>query len=317
MCAQKMKVLTVAAVCVSLIYPVKAEAGKGGYRDITRFGDTFIATGSEGRIDHISLSGEIIRSDKFTGENFNCITSNDTIIIAAGDNGTIVISNDGLSFRTAESGTDNNINSIVLFNNMIIAGADRGEIITDDGQGRFRKICPGVRGNIVSVSAGTIGCYGVTDEGEIIHSSDGAVWKVFDFNEAYRGYYRPGHFTGVVVTDDLIAVTGFRNDGSPFLIFSSQGKVWTDRTLNYTDDMELKGTLRDMPNDIFYDRESDQFFIACNSGNLMRLSSCNQCNRMTVLTGEDLAAISGAGNILVTVGSNFFVRALNMKELKP
>lgn len=312
-----MKVLTVAVACVSLIYPVRGEAGKGGYRDIARFGDTFIAAGSEGRIDCISLSGELIRSDKFTGENFNCISSNDTMIIAAGDDGTIVISPDGNSFREAESGTDNNINSLVLFNNMIIAGADRGEILTGDAKGRFRKIRPGVRGNIVSVSAGNTGCYGVTDEGEIIHSPDGSGWEVFDFNEAYRGYYQPGHFTGVVVTDDIIAVTGFRNDGTPLLIYSSQGKVWTERNLNYTDDMEMQGTLRDMPNDIFYDKDIDQFFIACNSGNLMRLSSCHHCSRLTVLTGENLTAISGAGNIIVTVGSNFFVRALTLKELKP
>lgn len=310
-----MHILTAALGTLLIISPVKGEQGAGGYSGITRHGDGFIAAGSEGRIDRISLSGEVIWSDKLTGEDFNCIFSDGKMVIAGGDSGTIVISTDGTRFRKAQSGTDNNIKSVVVFNRMIIAGTDGGEIITGDAQGSFRKILPAVRGNIVSVAAGASGCYGVTDEGEIIHSADGRAWEVFDFNKAYSGFYPPGRFTRVLVTDDLITVAGIRNDGSPMLVFSSQGKVWTDRILNYTDDMELQGSLRDKPNDIIYDRDSNQYFIACSGGKLMRLSSCHHCNRLTVLTGEDLTAAASAGNILVVVGGNFFVRILNMNQL--
>jgi hypothetical protein len=109
----------------------------------------------------------------------------------------------------------------------------------------------------------------VTDEGEIIRSDDGIDWEVTDLNQVYSGYYQPGHFTKVMVTEDRIAVTGFRNDGSPFLMLSARGKVWTDRALNYTDDDDNEGTLGDLPNDIFYAEAEDLFFIACNNGRLM------------------------------------------------
>lgn len=312
MCRLYLRILFVAVAGILLIAPVKG-AGVPGYRAITRYGNAFVAAGSEGRIDRISPSGEIIKSDKFTGENFNCIASHDEMIIAAGDNGTIIISPDGEGFRKAESGTDNDINSIAVYNTTIIAGADRGEIITGDAQGGFRKTSPGVRGNIVSVSAGRSGCYGVTDEGEIIHSPDGLNWEIFDLNKVYGGYYQPGHFTRVLVTEDLIVVTGFRNDGSPLMMFSSQGKVWTDRILNYTDDSEMQGTLSEKPNDIYYDKAGDQFFIACNRGKLVRLPSCQHCNGLTVLTDKDLTAVSSTGDTLMVVGSDFFIRALNIR----
>jgi hypothetical protein len=309
-----MRLLNLHAMIISLGSVLLISPGKGiseaGYKAITRYANGFVAVGSEGRIDMISPSGAIIGSDIFPGENLNCIVSNEKMIIAAGDSGTVLVSYDGDSFRKVESSTDNNINSITIFNKTIIAGADQGEIVLGDTLARFWKTRPGTKGNIVSVSAGRSVCYGVTDEGEIIHSGDGINWEIFDLNQVYRGFYQPGHFTKVLVTDDRIAVTGFRNDGSPLLMFSSQGRVWTERNLNYLDDNEMEGTLRNVPNDILYDEAEDQFFIACNKGNLMKLSSCPHCNKLTVLTGEDLTGISSVENTLMIVGNNFFIKAL-------
>jgi hypothetical protein len=295
-----------------LISPV-TEAGTEGYKGITRYENDFIAAGSEGRIDRISQSGALIRSDRFPGESFNCIVSGDKMVIATGDNGTILISREGSGFRKVDSNTGNNINSVAVFNKKIIAGADNGELVVGDAEGRFRKTRPGVRGNIVSVSAGRTDCYAVTDEGEVIRSVDGIDWEVTDLNQVYRGYYQPGRFTKVLVTENRIAVTGFRNDGSPFLMFSTRGRVWTDRALNYTDDNDNQGTLGDLPNDIFYDEAEDLFFIACNNGRLMELSSCPHCNKLAVISGKNLTGISAAGNTLMIVGDNFFVKVLNIR----
>lgn len=308
-----MHALTIALAGLLLISPVKGAAGEEGYSGITRYGNDFIAAGSDGRIDRISLSGQIIRSDKFSGEKFNCIASDGDMVIVAGDNGIVIISTDGKSYSKVESGTEKNINSITFFNTTIIAGADGGEIITGDTHNPYRQMHPGVRGNVVSVSAGISACYGVTNEGEILHSHDGAEWEVFDLNKAYRGYYQPGHFTRVLVTEDIIVVTGFRDDGKPLMMFSSQGKVWTDRILNYTDDREMQGSLSDKPNDIFYDKANDQFFMACSKGSLMKLPSCQHCNSLAVLTSDDLTGISANGNVLMVVGGNFFIKALNIK----
>jgi hypothetical protein len=304
--------LIVALGGLLLISPCKG-IGAEGYKGITRYENDFVAAGSEGRIDRISQSGKLIRSDKFPGEIFNCIASDNKMIVAAGDNGIILISPDGKGFRKIESNTDNDINSVAIFNNTIIAGADHGEIVLGDVQGRFRNTRPGIKGNVVSVSAGRADCYGVTDEGEIIHSRDGINWEIFDLNQVYKGFYQPGHFTKILVTGDRIAVTGFRDDGSPFLMFSSQGKVWTERVLNYIDDNEIQCTLSDLPNDIMYDEADDQFFIAFNDGKLMELSSCPHCNKLTVISGEDLTGLSSDENILMIVGSNFFIKALKIR----
>jgi hypothetical protein len=297
---------------IFLLSPGKRTESEG-YRSVIRYEDEFIAAGSNGRIDRISLSGKIMRSEIFPGLNFNCVISDNKTVIAAGDNGTILISSDDGLFRKVDSGTGENINSLTLFNTIIIAGADRGEIISGDTGGVFGKTNLPVKGNIVSVSARRSDCYGVTDEGEIIHSADAINWDILDFNQLYSGFYQPCYFIRVLATDDRIAVAGIRNDGSPVLMFSSQGKVWTERKLSYTDDHGMSGFLSDSPGDIFYDSSDDQFFLACRKGKLMKLTSCSQCNELAVITDNDLTGVAGDENTLIIVGSDFFIKAVNLK----
>ncbi len=283
-----------------------------GYRTVIRYEDGFIAGGSGGRIDWISVSGITVKSEKFPGESFNCLLTDDNKVIAAGNNGTILISSDKGIFRKADSGTKKNINSLALFKGIIIAGADQGEIISGDGKGTFRKTLLNLKGNIVSVSARESDCYGVTNEGEIIHTTDGINWNIFDFNQAYSGYYKPCCFTKILATENRIAVAGIRNDGSPVFMLSSQGKVWTEKLLNYNDEQGLPGLLEESPNDMFYDNAGDQFFLVCSNGKLMKLPSCSQCNKLAVISEEDLEGISFKKNTIMIVGENFFIKALEL-----
>lgn len=282
-----------------------------GYKAIIRYKDGFLAAGTEGRIDWISASGKIVKSEKIAGENFNCLLSDNLRNIVAGDRGSILISSNKGPFRKVNSGTDKNINSITLFNGIILAGTDEGEILSGNGKGIFNISFPAVNGDIVSLSASGLYCYGVTNEGEIIHTTDGINWDVFDFNEVYAGYYKPCFFTKVLVTEKQIAVAGVRDDGSPVLMFSNQGKVWSERTLNYIDEQGMQGYLTELPNDIFYDNSRDLFYLACDKGSVMQIPSCSHCNKLAQLSSENLSGISGDSNTLMIVGAHFYAKTIN------
>jgi hypothetical protein len=283
-----------------------------GYRAVIRYEDGFLAAGSGGQIDWISASGKITKSEKLPGENFNCLLLLNQTVIVAGEKGSILISSDKGIFRKVNSGTDKNINSLTLFNGSIIAGADNGEIISGNGTGSFKKIHLALKGNIVSVSARSSDCYGVTDEGEIIHTINGINWEITDFNKVYSGYYKPSFFRKVLVTENRIAVLGIQNDGSPVMMFSNQGNVWTERTLNYTDEQGMKGYLTDLPNDIYYYDPGDEFYLGCSKGKLMILPSCSQCNKMAAVSEEDIEGISMIENTMMIVGGNFLIKAVNI-----
>ncbi len=318
--------------CFSLILPVNSRSSiidnkllqysfslpgngqnSGGYSAIARYEDGFIATGTDGRIDRISISGAITKSERFPGEKFNCIISRDKMIIAAGDRGTLLISNENGIFHKIDSNTSENINSLSLFRGLIIAVTDHGEIISGDGKGFFKKTRLPLKGNIVSVSARESDCFGVSDEGEIIRSTDGIKWDIIDFNKVYSGYYKTCYFTKVLVTDNRIAIIGIHNDGSPVLMLSTQGNVWTERPLIYTDDQGYKNILEDSANDIIYNDSEDQFYLVCDKGKAMQLPACNQCNKLAEISTENLEGISLKDNILMIVGENFLIKAISLK----
>jgi hypothetical protein len=289
------------------------EGKSAGYTSVTRYKDGFLAAGSDGRMDWISITGKITKSKSFPGESFNCVFSDDKIIIAAGDNRSMRISNDGELFRKIENGLNRNINSLTLFKGNIIAGADDGIIIYGDPDGVLKETKLNLKGNIVSVSSRISDCYGVTDEGEIIHTKDGILWDIFDFNRVYSGYYKTCFFNKVLVTENRIAVAGIHADGSPVLMFSNQGGVWTERPLNYTDDQGANLFLSDQPNDILYDDVADQFYLACNGGHLMQLPSCSHCNKVASFQVGDIEGISLFDNTMLIVGSNYFIKSINIR----
>jgi hypothetical protein len=282
-----------------------------GYKAIVPFDDGFISAGSEGQIDLISASGEVVKWENIPGKNFNCLLAENQKVIVAGNNGTMLISINQGAFRQVDSGTNNNINALVLFKGIIVAGTSNGEILTGDGTGPFSIIYPEIKGNIVSLSARTNDCYGVTDKGEIIHSGDGTNWDVFDFNQVYAGYYKPCIFKYILATGKRLAVAGVYNDGSPVLMFSNQGNVWSERTLNYSDDQGRQYFLNDTPNAIYYNNSLDLFFLACNNGIVMKIPSCSHCNTIAKLTSVNLSGISGDNKTLIVVGDHFYTTAIN------
>ena len=169
-----------------------------------------------------------------------------------------------------------------------------------------------LKGNIVSVSAGASECYGVTDEGEIIQTSDGFNWSIFNFNEFYSGYYKPCSFTCISVTENMIAVAGKNQDNLPVLMLSAQGNVWSERSLDYTDENGYPRYLQEIPNSIFYDLSEDRFLLVCNKGKIMSIPSCSHCNRLVgLVTEENLTGIAYNGGVLIVVGESDRPRKIN------
>lgn len=296
-----------------LLFPGKSIYASG-YKALISYQDGFLAAGSDGRIDWISASGEITKSEKYPNEEFNCLLAYNEQVIAAGNSGSMLISSDKGTFRKVESGTNMNIHTLVFFKEMILAGSDKGVILIGDKKGLFREKQLALKGDIVSLSATTSDCYGVTDQGEIIHSTDGVNWTVFDFNESYAGYYKSCHFTRVMVTENRIAVAGKHDDSTPALLFSAQGNVWTERVLNYTDDQGITSSLENIPYDLFYDSSEDQFILCCSKGTLMTIPACSHCNKLFVCSTEDLRAISGNGKTVMIAGDHYYIKAITISN---
>jgi len=284
-----------------------------GYTAVIPYGYDFLATGSDGRIDRLSPSGEVTGSVRNPGEQLRSLQVYKQMIMAAGTRGCLLVSSDGETFSKMDSKTEENINALAVLNGQWIAAADHGQLLVGDENGVAGLWQLDLKGNIVGLSARTADCYGVTDEGEIIHTTNGTEWTVFDFNREYTGYYTSCRFTGVVASDSRIAVAGEQADGSPAVFLSSRGQVWTQAMLNFEDSQGRAGYLTEVPRAIFYDRPQDRFVLACRKGTILTLPSCSHCNRLILLPAADLEGISGNEHTLAIVGEDFYIKTITTK----
>ena len=283
-----------------------------GYRDIIFYNGKFIAVGTDGRIDYINKFGERTPVVTSCRNNLNCVVGYDQMLVVAGNDGTILVSPDGQVFSRAESGTNIHINGIIVKNGLFIAGADKGTILLSvNGKSWSYKDLP-VKGNILSLAADDSFCIGVTDIGEIIRSDDGINWTIFDYNKEYSGYNRPCKFRKVIVTANRIVLIGIHDDGSPAVLFSTLGNVWTERSLIYYDNHGMISFMLNDPNDITYDSVRDQFILACDNGELFTLPSCTKCNVSNKVSSNDLFTVLFKDNILISAGEEFYIKIINL-----
>lgn len=286
---------------------------EAGYRNITTCENNFIAVGTGGKVDMISKSGEVTNLTSGSNENLNDVICVDGKIIAVGNKGTILISEDKKYFNKAESGTKEDINSVTFLHNFVIAAADNGIILVSDDTNEWKEIPLPVKGDIVSVSSDKSRCFGVTNKSEIISSTDAITWNVFDYNQQYKGFNKSCIFKNVHVSNNRIAIVGKHTDNSPVALFSAQGNVWTERSLNFTDSFGSFHVFTNIPNDIAYDPVEDQFFIVCYNGKVSILSSCTKCNKAHTLSERNLNAVAYLNNFLMIVGEGFGVYPVKLR----
>jgi hypothetical protein len=289
----------------------KSYAGSNkGYRDIIFYDDKFLAVGNDGEIDYINSSGGKSSVANACRNTLNFVISINQIVVAAGDDGTVLFSSDGKAFTKVESGTDKNINGIAYKNELLIAGADKGTILASKNGKTWNSKHLEVRGNIVSVTANDSFFFGITDSGEIIRSNDGLNWEITDYNKEYSGYNKSCEFKKVLATKNRIVIIGRHDDGSPAVLFSSLGNVWTERSLSYNDDHGMIRFLTNEPNDITYDPVRDQFILACDNGEIFSLPSCTKCNASVTISNNDLHAIICRDDLLLSAGEKFFINIM-------
>lgn len=145
---------------------------------------------------------------------------------------------------------------------------------------------PEVKGEIIGTSSNGYATFILTDKGEIGWSTDSVKWQVIDFNEVYRGYYRPVRFVGIAAGNGSVAVVGtYEKTGAPAMFVSSRGNVWTERGLTYSQGEELF-ELTEAPLAVRADLEHDEFVITCTDGVLFFVPPCSHCNRKEYHDGD-------------------------------
>ncbi|MCW8850862.1 MAG: hypothetical protein OQJ81_12850 [Melioribacteraceae bacterium] len=276
-----------------------------GYTDLVIYNENYYLIGPEERID-IIYKNEGKNTLHRSGENkLNCITANGDLIITVGDNGTILYSINGEDFYYSDAGSNKNIYEVVYKAGIYFAASDEGEILVSENGLKWFKKQTGAEGNIISLSSNNNMIIGVTNMGEIIKSTDGIDWEIKQYNREYAGFYQYSIFRKVVATDNTIVIIGIHDDGTPSILFSTLGNVWSKRIPIYIDENGISRYLVSKPNDIAYDFNNNQFIVVCDNGELLSLPSCSKCNKYFKIEDTNLNAVIIHERNMIIAGSSF------------
>lgn len=165
-----------------------------------------------------------------------------------------------------------------------------------------------VRGRLRALAADGSNLWAVTDAGEILHRAAASDWMVVDFNASYAGYYPRMDFRAVAVGGGSVMVAGVRPDRTAAAYTSSRGTVWSERTLDYTEQGSSR-VFSAVPMSLSYDGGQDRFYLSGTGGELLALPGCSHCNTLTCYPADTLfvriPAVSGS----LLLGSDGFIRA--------
>ena len=178
--------------------------------------------------------------------------------------------------------------------------------LAPDGAVTEREKLP-VKGRLQALATDGNTLWAVTDAGEIAHRKDASGWTVFDFNAQYDGFYPSMDFRAVAAGGGSVMVAGLRPDGTPAAYTSARGTVWSERTLDYTE-QGLPCHFTAEPISLGYDTPQDRFYLAGTGGTLLALPSCSHCNALTRYPTDTLFARIVAGTKNLLLGSDGFRR---------
>lgn len=283
------------------------------YRSSAVKSDGFVAVGPG--MDFFSPDGVKLSSVELPdGADLNCVAISNGILAAGGKGGMMLFVSEAGKVREG-SRLDGDVSSLASFKNGFVASVTGGKpgrlYFYKDSNAQPQEISTGANGNVISLAASGSQCYGVTDKGEIVHSKDGRIWDVFDFNRNYEGYYRAVDFSSVAVDGSGLAVVGTYPDGSPAMYMSSRGTVWSERGLFYRQDGDIF-FFDKKPLGLTYDRAASQYVMLCEDGTLFVVPGCSQCNQPLIVGTKGIRSLSfGPDGTPFAAGDDGFAKVID------
>lgn len=277
-----------------------------GYRAVCDGGTEYIAVGTGGRIDRIKSDKTVTKLPLVTTVCLNGVISANGIDVTVGNGGTILFAKKSGEFKTAKSGTKRSLYGVAVFNGSFFAAGAKGVLLTSSDGEHWKSMDSGLKNDILSISANDKLCMAVTREGQILMTADGNKWNVMDYNALYEGYSELCWFQDVRACGNAFVIVGEyqKHPGSPAILSSETGEVW--REFVFTE-------INDKPGEEFFPLtvnavtvDWDQLVAACNSGKLLTVTECSECNKLDTLCSQNINDLVSANGQLALVGGGFW-----------
>jgi len=184
---------------------------------------------------------------------------------------------DSIRLKTDIAGID-------IRDDYVLAVTPDGMVYKAERNGRSRKLCRSrISGNadrVVGIACTKENTLILTEGGVIYGTRDFETFTTMDFNGTYYSYYDETSFCSIAASDNSFFIAGTYMNGMPAVFTSATGKIWSERTLTYTENGQTR-QLELQPLRLSYDHRHDRFVLSCADGWLFYMPGCSHCNSLT------------------------------------
>ena len=293
------------------------EEGPVGYTSADILEDGFIACGTGGRVDRISLTGEVTTLNSGTTEKLNCVYTEGSNVLISGNNGTLLLSTDaGESFRSVKTGASGALNACTAYQDVLYTAGEDG-VIYMQGSAGWKKVPMETNHEIIGLVSTNYCIAAITAETDVYYSEDGEEWEYMNFNEDYEGLYPAYVFTRLVGAGETFFVLGYQtaNPELPLIMFTETTQVWMQKEMMKINDEPVTGEENIHIHDISFN--TDQIVGAIDDGRVLSITECSVCNEeMQLDEQKDLWATASREEGVLVCGEDFFSRVLDSKQIR-
>jgi len=333
--AKTLAILLSSAICIYLVWsltnpdsqaikpgdlPATAEFderdGTGAYYAAAFDGTSLWAAGSGGKLTRISTDNKLEQISYPTWSDLYDLCWANGILLACGKNGTIIFRSDDGTFRPAATGTTSDLLSVTEFKGSYYAAGEDGILLTSpDGRKWFLYQLP-VSSDVIGLEANDELLFAITRESDYLVSKDGVTWKSRNYNKEYKDSVDQCVFESLKNLGDSFFVVGqlLEKPDIPFIMFTEDGQVWLNKPLariNGIDFSEL-GPLKIYDIDCYL----DQLIAACDSGRLLNVTSCAECNQLGRYAEHDLYDLAIGSEYILLVGDEYTCKVIALEDIR-
>lgn len=294
-----------------------AEDGYTGYRDAEAVGTGFVAVGTGGRIDLISVEGEVKTVESGTKQDLRSVYAESPNVVVSGAKGTVLVSNDaGESFSALDVGTKADLNAAVAYHDTLYA-AGEGGVIYREANGVWDAMQMETVNEFIGLVSTNYCIAAITAETDICISTDGQNWEYSNFNEEYEGLYPRYVFTRAVGAGGTFFVLGYEEENPylPLIMFTETGEVYMPKSMAKINNEYFSDEMKVQIHDISFN--VDQIVGVMDGGRVLAITDCTECNEEKKLEEDnDLRATASQEAGVLVCGADFYSRVIDSKQIR-
>ena len=264
----------------------RQEEKKNVYCDAAPAGMEFLACGESGTLTRIDMDGEVHTIETGIREDLNGVVKHDDTLLAVGEKGRVFIQEAGNSIEVPEAADGNDLYDAENFKGLWLAAADGGIWASKDAR-EWEQVQSG-EGRFLSIACSDELSVCAREDGVLYLSEDGETWEEISFNEYYGTDMK---MQQIIYGGGLFYLLG-EEENAQRIFTSSMGSVWSERVLDM-----LEGEPADLSDETFVGMvwDGQEVIVGCESGSLLTLPDCAECNKMEKSGMDNLTDVAYCG----------------------